>query len=127
MYFVFPGGGCEAGETPADAAVREGYEELGLHLRLGGLLAVVTFGAGVQHYFEAAVLGGRFGTGAGPEMASTASSAEGTHRAVWFGLDDLLSNDLRPTSVRDRIAGTPAQAARALADLTESPLRVAEE
>ena len=126
IYFLFPGGGCEAGETAGDAAVREGYEELGLHLRLRGLLAVVTFGHSEQHYFDVDVLSGRFGTGTGPEMANTLTSAGGTHRPVWLELDELSGIDLRPAAIRDRFAGDRAHAARVLAELTESPLRIHE-
>lgn len=125
-YFLLPGGSCEAGETPRDAAVREGFEELGLRLRLHGLLAVVTFRRGEQHYFDAEVVGGRFGTGAGPEMASPASSPNGSHRPVWLELGDLDGIDLRPVAIRDRFAGRASAVARLLAELTESPLHVHE-
>ncbi len=37
-YYILPGGGIEPGETPAQAALREGYEETGLCFRLGPLL-----------------------------------------------------------------------------------------
>lgn len=37
-YYILPGGGIEPGETIAQAALREGQEETGLHFRLGPLL-----------------------------------------------------------------------------------------
>ncbi|MGI8869677.1 MAG: NUDIX domain-containing protein [Mycobacteriales bacterium] len=125
-YFLFPGGGCEAGETPQAAAVREGFEELGLHLRLTGLTAVVTFKDSEQHYFAAAIIGGRFGTGTGPEMSSSVSSAGGSHRPTWLELDRLNGVDLRPAALRDCLAGTAADARRRVTELIETPVRIRE-
>jgi 8-oxo-dGTP pyrophosphatase MutT (NUDIX family) len=38
--WMLPGGGVDFGETPADAVVREAYEETGLRVRVAGLLDV---------------------------------------------------------------------------------------
>ncbi len=38
--WVAPGGAIEPGESPADAAVREMWEETGLHVELSGILGV---------------------------------------------------------------------------------------
>jgi 8-oxo-dGTP pyrophosphatase MutT (NUDIX family) len=38
--WTMPGGGIDPGEHPADAAVREVYEETGYHVELDGLLGV---------------------------------------------------------------------------------------
>ena len=45
-YWTLPGGGVEAGETPADAAVREVREETGLAVKSVRLLWEGTYGAG---------------------------------------------------------------------------------
>ena len=95
-YFVFPGGGVEAGETPAEAAVREAHEELGVDVRLGEIVLELDF-AGPQTYFAAQIVGGEFGTGT---MISTAPPAErakrGSYRPLWVSLDDLPRLDVRP-------------------------------
>lgn len=44
--WLLPGGGVEPGETPADTAVREAWEETGLIVRLTGLVGVF----GGPHY-----------------------------------------------------------------------------
>ena len=40
-YWEFPGGKCEPGETPEEAARRECLEETGLEITIGGLRQVV--------------------------------------------------------------------------------------
>src|SRR6266849_2610648 len=74
-YYLFPGGTTQGSETPAEAAAREVFEELGLRVRIGKLLHEVEFAGNVQKYFAADVIGGEFGTGTGEELASPAASA----------------------------------------------------
>ena len=45
-YWTLPGGGLEAGETPAEAAVREVWEETGLLVKAVRLLWEGTYGHG---------------------------------------------------------------------------------
>ncbi len=70
-YFLIPGGQVEEGETIEEAAIRETYEELGLHVQLGPLAAVVEFPSRpnrTQYYYWAQITGGEFGTGDGDEL-----------------------------------------------------------
>ncbi len=103
-FYLFPGGSVEAGETAEEAAVREAYEELGIGVRLEGLLAVVEFNGDTQRYFRAARVAGTFGTGQGAELAAPAASATGSYTPVWLLLDDLPRRDVRPRALAELVA-----------------------
>jgi 8-oxo-dGTP diphosphatase len=96
VYYLFPGGGVEEGETDEAAASREACEELGVDVRVGRLLGTVTRDQSIQLYFDAEITGGEFGTGTGEEMASSAVSDRGSYEPVWMSVTQLDAHDVRP-------------------------------
>jgi len=116
-YYLFPGGQTEADETPQQAALREAHEELGLHVAIGQLIAIVSFNGSEQFYFKADCVGGTFGTGTGAEYASPADSPDGSYRALWLPLAALSKYDVRPRALAEALV------AGHLADRAE-PLRI---
>jgi 8-oxo-dGTP pyrophosphatase MutT (NUDIX family) len=118
VYYVFPGGGVEAGESPVGAMVREAYEELGVHVEAICLLAIVLRPEEMQYYYLAPILSGEFGSGQGAEMLGKGPPANGTYRAVWQPLDRLHSLDGWPRPLLDRLADILA------ADLPTEPLLI---
>src|SRR5262245_16655421 len=82
-YYVFPGGTIEQGETAQAAAIREAYEELGVHVELETLAAVVTFHNEDQYYYLATIRAGQFGMGTGEEFGSDRTLARGSYRPMW--------------------------------------------
>lgn len=102
-YFLFPGGQVEEGEGLEAAAVREAREELGVDVELRGLFAEVHMRGKLQHYFLAHKVGGKFGSGTGPELSKSASHPDGTHRPVWIPMAQLAHIDCRPAALAQSI------------------------
>jgi 8-oxo-dGTP diphosphatase len=90
-YFAFPGDGIRAGEAPADAAVREAHDELGVRVILGPRLLIEELNGQTVHYFSALIVDGELGTGTGePE---------------WFELRELPHYDVRPRALAAILTG----------------------
>jgi 8-oxo-dGTP diphosphatase len=103
-YFVFPGGGVEAGESPQQAAVREAHEEFGVSVELGDLISVAYRNGREQRYYLASITGGTFGTGRGTEMMTSGTAAKGTYKLVWVDLASLTEFDVRPRALFEALA-----------------------
>ena len=118
-YYVFPGGTIEEGETGEAAAIREAYEELGVHVEIQTLAAVVRFHNEGQYYYHATISGGQFGMGTGEEFSSDRRSARGSYRPLWLARQDLTQYDVRPHTLAQAVS------AGALSRLLQ-PLRIDE-
>ncbi len=100
-YYVFPGGGIERGESPEQAAIRETFEELGVHISIKDSLGIVNYN-GEQYFFIAEVIGGTFGTGEGEEFKDECVD-RGTYEPMWIELERLLSLDVRPIEIAEKV------------------------
>ncbi len=100
-YYTFPGGKVESDETIEEAAVREAYEELGVHVRIGECVLALPYN-GTQYYFTATKEHGVFGTGQGEEFQH--QNAHNSYEAVWLSLCEIASIDLIPLEMKPWLA-----------------------
>jgi 8-oxo-dGTP pyrophosphatase MutT (NUDIX family) len=104
LYYVFPGGGGEGGETPEAAALREVREELGLLVEIGGLVATFRQDGDLQFFFLATIAGGSFGAGDGPEMRGQRPPERGIYAPIWLPVGELLARLVFPRAVARLVA-----------------------
>jgi ADP-ribose pyrophosphatase YjhB (NUDIX family) len=90
-WWVLPGGGVEAGESPAEAALRELHEECGIEGTIVGLLAHVRNGDGYEQISFLVDVGAQEPRlGSDPEFAET---AQVLCDVAWMALDEIPERD----------------------------------
>jgi 8-oxo-dGTP pyrophosphatase MutT (NUDIX family) len=97
VYYVFPGGEIENGETPEAGAKREALEELGVEVKVNECISEVEFN-GTQYFFLSHIIAGTFGTGKGEEYTDE-NRDRGTYLPMWVDIESLSSIEVRPKEV----------------------------
>ncbi|WP_409294670.1 NUDIX hydrolase [Peribacillus sp. SCS-26] len=102
-YYVFPGGGIEAGESAEEAVIRECMEELGVSIKIKDFFMDVEF-QGKQHYYLAEIIKGEISSGLGEEYTDPERN-RGTYQPLWVRIGDFPSLDIRPWAAAEKIMG----------------------
>ncbi|PES97607.1 DNA mismatch repair protein MutT [Bacillus cereus] len=99
IYYVFPGGGIEEGETSEEATKREVYEELGVHIEVKRLITKVKY-EGTEYYYETYITDGVFGSGKGEEFKHT---DRGCYIPLWIPINELENVNIKPYEMVESI------------------------
>ncbi len=87
-YFDFPGGDVRSDEQPADTAVREAREGLGVRVVLGPRLLIEELRGQTTHYYSAVAVGGDY-----------------DDETVWMEIAELPHYDVRPRALSAILTG----------------------
>jgi len=96
VYYIFPGGQIEDGESIEEACIREIKEELGYDIIPKEMVLDIIFNDNHQYYFTCEITGGEFGTGNGLEFSGTLPESHGTYEPVWIDINEFENYDIRP-------------------------------
>lgn len=99
IFYVFPGGSVDPGESPEQAVVREIREELGLETNVIRRIAESTYANRPHYYYLLERCGGVFGTGQGKELKRGPDSERGSVRPLWVPLEDLDKLTIYPAQM----------------------------
>lgn len=89
IYYVFPGGGVEAGETNEECLIRECREELGIEINIIKQLYEVKGKDFLQHFFLIERVSGEIGSGDANEY--DINRVGGLQRPVFIDINELVN------------------------------------
>lgn len=104
-YYTFPGGGREGNETFENGTKREIKEEFGIDVEVERLLYKLENGEQnkTEYFFLCKYIGGKFGTGTGPEFSGDPRYAHrGKYIPEIIAKDDIENIQLLPTKIKKK-------------------------
>ena len=103
IYYVFPGGGLEDGETLEEGVKREVLEELGIDVEVLGMRYLENYNHTDTYFFNCKWISGNLGTGKGPEFTSKEYENRGLYIPMAIPISELPKLNVVPSEVRNLI------------------------
>jgi len=99
VFYTFPGGGIEKGETIEDCVKREVFEEFGIVIKPLKKVYICENQISISHYFLAEWVSGEFGTGEGEEFQE--NNDNGKYVPMFINISDIPNLPLKPSEVAE--------------------------
>jgi len=97
VFYTFPGGGKEEGETEEECVIREVYEEFGIGVKPIKKVYICEDQISVSHYYICEWINGEFGTGQGEEFDK--NQKNGLYKPTMIKIKDIPNLPLKPPEV----------------------------
>lgn len=97
IFYTFPGGGMEEGETEKQCVMREVFEEFGLNVRPVKKVYIYENERSVEHFYICEWIDGEFGTGKGEEFDENRNN--GIYKPLLIDIAEIPSLPLMPPEI----------------------------
>lgn len=100
VYYTFPGGGAEEGESEQECVVREVFEEFGIIVTPIKKVYSYESKISIEYYYLCKWEDGKFGTGQGEEY--DANQPYGVYKPVMIDISNIINLPLMPPEVAEQ-------------------------
>ena len=97
IFYTFPGGGMEEGESETECVVREIFEEFGLVVKPLKKVYVYENEKSIEYFYICEWIEGKFGTGNGEEFEP--QNNNGVYKPMLINILDIPSLPLMPPEI----------------------------